>query len=197
MNTLIRFFNPFAHATPQDALYDVVENQLIQNRSFKSLTLSGSLFSFSTFKNVTFEDCTFFSSKIENCHFINCHFINCSFQFSGVEHSTFCEVEFNSTHWDVSPFRKNRMESCLLDHKTSYFSKKSSSFNHFKGCVDAFGPIEVTTVTVEEELLGCEASALEHQWRDLAERQEVLPPLPCEQEGETKTFIQFKGQSAA
>lgn len=190
MNTLIRFFNPFAHAQSQDALYDVVENEEIKEQDLSGLTLSGSLFSLSVFRDVTFTACVFFGSRLENCTFIGCKFIDCSFQFSTVEHCTFEETEFVGSHWDVSPLKKNAFRTCFLDQKTAYFAQKNYAANKLQGSVHSTGPL-----AIEEE-----GDIWQSEWHhdghlEGGEYIPSLPPLPTEDNGPTKTL--YRGGSKA
>ena len=190
MNTLARFFNPFAHTKNQaahHALYDVVENETIKGKDFGDLTLSGSLFSLTTFRDVTFESCVFFATRMENCTFINCRFENCSFQFSSIEHCQFCETEFQGSFWDVSPLKYNDFSSCLLDDRTTYFASKPDLKNKLKGSVRATGPIEI-----EDEVSQQAQTENFHihpgKGHGLTEEAPYLPPLPTEDDGPTKTL---------
>ncbi len=180
MNTLIRFFNPFAHGHSHDALYDIVENDVIKSKDFSGLTLSGSLFSLSVFKNVTFSSCVFFGSRLENCTFIDCKFIDCSFQFSTLEHCTFEQTEFSGCTWDVTRFKRNLFRASFLDYKTSHFAGKSEARNEFSRCVlenasEVNGNAELETGEIVE---GGSVESLP-----------TLPPLPTEDNGETRTIF--------
>lgn len=113
--------------TSEDSLYEVIENNAIEGKNFKGLTISGALLSLSSFEGVTFENCTFYASKLENCTFNQCKFINCSFEFTNVSHCEFATTEFIGCTWQCSPIRSSKFSYCELDGKTQYFVKKERS----------------------------------------------------------------------
>lgn len=132
MKTITSLISPFMTETSNTDNYEVIENEVLNDRNFKGLTLSGSLFSLTIFTNVSFKSCVFFAGRLENCKFINCEFINCKFQFTTTLHCNFQETVFKNCIWEASPTRKTKFYYCEMDYKSSYYlSKKSNKIiNH-------------------------------------------------------------------
>ena len=139
MKTLTRFLNAnFTDTTHTQThlevgaqgIYEVIENELLEEQIFEDLNLSGSLLTYTTFKNVTFKSCVFFGSKFENCTFINCKFIDCHFQFSHVDFCEFRSSTFIGTKWDFSPINKTSFSFCALDIHTAYYAEKDENSIH-------------------------------------------------------------------
>ncbi|GAB4016144.1 MAG: hypothetical protein Fur0010_15740 [Bdellovibrio sp.] len=137
MKTLTRFINANFRDTThtqthledsvESGIYEVIENEHLEDQTFVDLGLSGSLLTYTTFKNVTFKSCVFFGSKIENCTFINCKFIDCEFNFSHMHYCDFRSSTFVNTKWDFSPLNKSSFSYCALDTYTAYFAEKDEN----------------------------------------------------------------------
>jgi hypothetical protein len=148
-------------------MYEVIENEVLRSSHFNDLVISGSLFSLTTFIEVSFESCTFFASKIENCTFINCKFENCTFEFSSIEHTKFNRCSFENTLWDMTFLKKAAFSFCSLDANTNFFLGKEEN-----AAYECQSPQELSW----EEVLAPAATPTS---------QEVLPPIPSEEDGET------------
>ena len=132
MKTLTMFINNQTEHLTHSSTYEVVENQLIEAKTFNNLTFAGSLFSLSVFKNVTFESCTFYGGRWENCTFVGCKFVNCNFQFFTAIHNKFNAVVFENSMWLTSSLRQNEIDFSFLDFKTLYYVGQNS--NSIQSC---------------------------------------------------------------
>ncbi len=128
MSTLTLIYDPELKPLNVIEKYEVIENELIEDRDFNELSIPGVLMTFTIFKNVTFENCVFFGSRLENCEFVNCKFIDTKFQFCNLSYCNFKFSTFEYCNWDVSPTKDCTFISCLLDSKSLYYLGKNSNY---------------------------------------------------------------------
>jgi hypothetical protein len=142
MNTLTSFINQnFALLTHTDsssetmvndfansALYEIIENETLNECKISDLTISGSLFSLTTFTLVTLESCVFYATRWENCTFKDCNFKDCTFEFSNLSHCKFTNCTFENCSWELSPLNRCELSFCKLDSKTQFYLSKEENF---------------------------------------------------------------------
>lgn len=89
--------------------YQTLEKITICGKTYKDLTISGSVIKEVVFEEVIFENCTFFGSQIVNCLFLNCLFINCKFQFSTVKDCNFELTSWENCIWGKSSVKESEL----------------------------------------------------------------------------------------
>lgn len=116
-----------------NAIYEVIENEVIKSSNLNELTVSGSLFSLTTFTGVTFESCMFFGSRFENCNFVDCKFINCKFEFSHIVNCNFKSTSFENCSYDFSTVNTNSFSHCRICFKT--YKVQSRGLNRIENSI--------------------------------------------------------------